>query len=228
MIHPIYLGGDFRPTGTRHSRVAGNSNPIVRYAGHLPTRHWILPFHYDGASSTWVNYANMEGKFATGDELHTQLLSASSRIDAIVFNNKKAVGIFNEQSGAVETPAKIKIGLYDGETMVAETDEIDLSVIGFHVLEFGNTETKKKVTKDTDNDGKITKSDKPQHVITSNGAYLANNGTVRVTVVDGSNINMACFSILVELVDFYDERGCSCAMPPCEVDFNPQPLCPTP
>ena len=43
-VFKLFLGGDARHVGYRHSRIADNSNPLVRYAGHLPNRHFVVPF----------------------------------------------------------------------------------------------------------------------------------------------------------------------------------------
>jgi len=115
--------------------------------------------------------------------------------------------------------------LYDGENLVAETDEIDLSVIGRTVLEFGATASAKQSTKkDTNDDGKITKADSPATAITSNGAYLGNNGSIRMTVVAANGLSAGCLTAFVEVVDFLDVRGCSCAAVECESEY-PEPEC---
>ena len=225
-VFKLYYGGDARHVGYRHSRIADSApRGEVRYAGHLPRKHYVLPFEYDGGLDEWMRFREMEGKFATGDVVHTHLLSADSRIDALVVHNKRAAGDRNDPMGAITTPAKVKFGLYDGETLVAETDEIDMSKIGRTVLEFGTASQPKASTKkDTNDDGKVTKADTPATAITSNGAYLANNGTIRMTVVEGAGLSAACFTAFVELVDFLDVRGCSCAREECEGEY-PEPEC---
>lgn len=223
-VFKLFLGGDARHVGYRHSRIADNSNPLVRYAGHLPNRHFVVPFEYDGASGEWTRFREMEGHFATGDIVHTHLLSADSRVDALVVHNKKQAGARDEK-GAITTAGKVKFGLYDGETLVDETEEIDLSVIGRTVLEFGKAVNAKNSTKkDSDGDGKVTKKDTATTAITSLGAYLGSNGSIRMTVVDGSGIDGACISAFVEVVDFLDVRGCTCGEPACDSTY-PEPEC---
>lgn len=212
-VFKLFLGGDARHVGYRHSRIADNSNPLVRYAGHLPNRHFVVPFEYDGASGEWTRFREMEGHFATGDIVHTHLLSADSRVDALVVHNKKQAGARDEK-GAITTAGKVKFGLYDGENLVDETEEIDLSVIGRTVLEFGKAVNAKS----------STKKDSPATAITSLGAYLGNNGSIRMTVVDGSGIDGACISAFVEVVDFLDVRGCTCGEPACDSTY-PEPEC---
>lgn len=225
MKHQVFYGGDLRPVGHAHSRAAGWKNPVVRYAAHLPVKHKVLPFEYDGGLEEWQEYANLHGEFATGDTIDTHALSVDSRIDAVVFHNKKRAGAFDEKSGAVTKAAKIKIGLYNGETLVDESDEIDLSVIGRTVLEFGKPTAPKTATKkDTNDDGKLSKEDKATHAVSSLGVYLGENGTIRITVVEGAGLNGACFSAFCELVDFLDVRPCSCAAPACESEY-PEPEC---
>lgn len=226
-IHKLYYGGDERQVGFNHSRRTGSEAANVRYAGHLPTKHWVLPFEYDAGTDEWRNYAEMHDAFATGDVIHTHLMGADTRVETLVIHNKKATGIKDDVTGRVTTPAKVKFGLYAGETMVAETDEMDLSVIGRTVLEFGASADKRASTdKDTNDDGKLTKADTPPAtVVTDRGAYLNEKATIRMTVIDGSGMAAACFSAFVEITDFFDARGCSCDNPGCPADEYPEPVC---
>lgn len=224
-VYKLFYGGDARHVGYRHSRIADSQSAQVRYAGHLPNKHFVLPWEYDGGLDEWVRFREMEAPFADGDVVHTHLLSADSRVDALVIHNKKATGDKDDTTHKVTTPAKVKFGLYDGEKLVAETDEIDLSVIGRTVLEFGATASAKQSTKkDTNDDGKITKADSPATAITSNGAYLGNNGSIRMTVVAANGLSAGCLTAFVEVVDFLDVRGCSCAAVECESEY-PEPEC---
>lgn len=223
-IHKLFKGGDLVGVGHTHTRKADSQSDLVRYAGHLPTRHFVLDFAYDGGDSSWAEYAEMHGAFATGDVLHTHLLSRDTRVNSVVFSNKKPAGAVDEVSRAITTPAKVKVGLYDGDTLVAQTDDIDLSVIGLTVLEFTAVAKKGKVVKDTNNDGVVTDADAPATLTTSQGAYLGNNGSVRVTVVDGTGISTACFAVFADVVDFLSASPCSCAKEPCGAEY-PDPVC---
>lgn len=222
-VYKLYAGGDALHLN-RHMKVADSRTAQVRYAGHLPNRHFVIPFIYDGASDAWAGFREMEAPFENGDVIHTHLLSVDSRIDSLVFHNKKAAGK-RDDSGAITTPAKIKLGLYDGETLVDETDEIDLSQIGRTVLEFGKPTAAKTATKkDANGDGKVNKDDTPTTAISSLGAYLSNHGSIRINVIEAAGLSAACFSAFVELVDFFDTERCSCASEPCEVKY-PEPEC---
>lgn len=223
-IHKVFYGGDLRHIGTQHSRVAGRSSELVRYAGHLPRKHFVLPFEYDGGRDEWVRYAEMQGIFATGDELWTHELSADSRVETLFITNKRPAGLRDDVSGAITTPAKVKFGLYDGNTMVAETGEIDLSKVGVTILEFGATAKSATGKKDTNDDGVVNSADTPTTTLTARGAYLGNNGTIRMSVIDGSGLNSACFTAFVDVVDFLDVRGCSCVQAACESEYG-EPIC---
>lgn len=225
-VYKLYYGGDRRHVGFEHSRSQGYETALIRYAGHLPTKHLVLPFEYDGTSDEWRQFHSMHEPFVTGDVVHTHALSADSRIETLVFHNKKAVGTRDPVSNAITTAAKVKLGLYAGETMVAESDEIDLSVIGRTVVEFGTGAIKKASTKkDTNNDGTVNAGDTPEAtVVTDRGAYLNQNGTIRLTVVEGAGIASACFTAFVELTDFLDVRGCGCEKIECESSY-PDPIC---
>lgn len=225
-VHKLYYGGDLRPVGFyNHSRKTDTTTKLVRYAGHLPTKHFVVPFEYDGGLEEWQYYAELHESFAKGDVVYTHSLSADSRVDALVIHNKKAAGTKDDKTGKITKAAKVKFGLYDGETMVAETDTIDMSVVGRTVLEFGKAVAAKADTpKDTNKDGKVDKDDMPKTAITSLGAYLGSNGSIRMTVVDDSGINGACFTAFVEVVDFLDVRGCSCVSECCPSEY-PEPQC---
>lgn len=213
-VHKVFTGGvaaKIKPSHQRHSEAPS----VVRYAGHLQNRNFVIPFIYDGAGDTWSGYREMHGGFATGDTLQTHLLSADTLVKALVFHNKKPAGDINADTGAVTTPAKIKIALYDGETKVEESAEIDLSKVGRTVLEFNKAATKKTTAKDTNNDGVVNDKDTPETFVSTRGAYLGKNGTARIEIVDGTGINSACFSMFADITDFYDEKGCTCGSECC-------------
>ena len=226
-MHKVYLGGGFRTTGyIAHPFESAGGENIQHYAGHLPTRGWVVPFEYDGASRRWQNYHDMAGAFETGDTVETHALVHDSRVNAIVIQNKKVAGIKDDVTGAVKTPAKVKFGLYDGETLVDETDEIDLSVVGRTILEFGKpTAAKASTKKDANADGKVDAKDQPATAVTSLGAYLGSNGTVRMTVVDGSGIMSACMEVFADVTDFAARMPCSCDVAPCAPVQYPDPMC---
>lgn len=227
-VYKLYYGGDERHVGYNHSRVTGHNNPVVRYAGHLPTKHFILPFEYNGAADEWKQFRAMHDAFQTGDVVHTHLISQDSRVDALVVHNKKAAGVKDENTGAVTTPAKVKFGLYDGETLVKETAELDLSKVGRTVLEFGNAKSASSsatVLRDTNSDGTPDAATTTTTTTTTmNGTYMNGNGTIRMTVVDGSGFNGVCLTAFLELVDFLCVRPCGCEEPECESEY-PDPIC---
>lgn len=213
-VHVLYKGGDKRHAAahTQHSRVAGNSNKTVRYAAHLMNRDWVLPYVFDAGAEHSQEYRRMHGGFANGDVIHTHLLSRDTLVERLVFINKKATGVVNKQTGSIETAAKIKIGLYDGETMVKETEELDLSNPGRLVVEFGNARPATPTTLSADS------------ITTPAGVMLKDNGTIRITVTQG-NLDNGCHSLFLSLVDYLDVEGCTCVQPPCEVDFPTEPKC---
>lgn len=224
-IRNVYRGGDLRHVGQQHSFASGNSSDEVRYAGHLPRRHFVLDFYMDGGKEEWQEYFRMEGDVAANDAFGVFLLGADTRVDTLVVHNKRATGVIDTKTGAITKPAKVKFVLYDGETVVKETDEIDLSVIGRTVLDFGSVQSYSVTTnKDTDGDGKHTDADTNSPLIMSNGAWLTNVGVVRMVVVDDSGMESACLSAFLEIVDFCDVRGCECVQPACESEY-PEPIC---
>lgn len=224
-VHQVFYGGDHRRVGQEHSRRTSFQSDEIRYAGHTPTRHWSLPFEYDGGTTTWQEYAAMHGPFATGDVVYTHALAKDSRVQTLVIHNKKPAGVKDKDTGAVTTAAKVKFALYDGETKVDETEEIDLSAVGRTIVEFGKpTNAKGTTKKDTNDDGKVDKKDQPETFISSLGAYLGNNGTVRMEVVAGDGFNSVCLEAYCEVVDFRQVHGCTCVAAPCESEY-PDPQC---
>ena len=225
-LHKVYLGGNFRTNKTTaHPFESDGGESIQHYAGHLPTRGWVVPFEYDGASRRWQNYHDMAGQFETGDVVETHALVHDSRVNALVIQNKKPAGIKDDVTGAVKTPAKVKFALYDGNELVDETDEINLSEVGRTILEFGKpTAAKASTKKDTNNDGKVDAKDAPKTAITSLGAYLGSNGTIRMIVVDGSGITSACLEVFADVTDFAARMPCTCDSAPCSSEY-PEPVC---
>lgn len=224
-VFKLYYGGDARHTGYRHSRIADSTpDTEVRYAGHLSKRHFVLPWEYDGGSEEWRTFHEMEGKFATGDVVHTHLLSADSRVDALVIHVKKAAGA-TDDAGKITTPAKVKFDLYDGNVLVKSSGEITFDKPGRHIVEFAAPNTVSIDDKtDTNDDGVRDEKDDLLHAATHRGTYLGENGTIRMTILDASGFSAACLTAFVEVVDFLCVRDCSCVPVECDSDY-PEPQC---
>ena len=209
-IHNVFLGGNARTGYERHSFVSGASDDLeVRYEGLLLNRHIVLPFEFDGGLDGWRNYFSMEGEVKADDDFRTHLIGRHANIKKIVFHNKSKSGVRDKNNPAtITTPTKVELSVVDktgAPILGTSAVEIDLSEIGTTVL---------------DATGKVT--------VTAGFAesqlFTTENAFINVKFKEGSLLD-ACFSVFVELVDFMDVRGCTCAPMPCEVEY-PQPNCP--
>lgn len=224
-VFKLYYGGDARHTGQRHSRIADSTpDTEVRYAGHLPNKHFVLPWEYDSGAEEWRNFREMEGEFSNGDVVHTHLLSADSRVDALVVHVKKAAGA-TDDTGKITTPAKAQFDLYDGNAFIKGTGEITFDKPGRYIVEFAAPTVVGVGDKtDTNDDGVRDEKDVLSSAATHRGTYLGENGTIRMTILDASGFSAACLTAFVEVVDFLCVRDCSCAPVECESEY-PEPQC---
>lgn len=191
MAKILYAGGPVNTSGCYNSpRVGFSTKDEISYAGHTPTRNWILEFHYDSASSRWIGYHDREGAFANGDELSVFALSEGTVVNSIVVHNGKASGVVDDVTGDLETSASLGVSIVTNGTAL-RTLNVDLGATGYTAFQ------------DTRDDPSL----------------LATNSTVDVKLDGFGGVVDACFTIFVELSDFRPVLGCECARNTCGAEY---------
>lgn len=217
-VHKIFFGGNGRGGYEHHSRVADASPDLqVRYEGMLPLRHFVLPFYFDAGLNSWREYVEMEGEVKVNDTVLTHLIAKDTNIKKVVFHNKMKSGIFDPASGALQTATKVELSFVDSTgTLLPGTQavELDLSKVGRYIID-GSALIHTDVPDDTSDDGDL---------FTYKEFFTESNAFVQLKLTEGT-FDVACFSIMVELVDFLDVHGCTCLPKPCKVEY-PEPNCP--
>ena len=113
------------------------------YAAHLKVRDKVLQFHWNRSETSLAQWFAGHGKteLATDDEVALLWLLDGTQINGLVFHNKVAVpgttitvtlyGGADVAPIALSTPAEI----LDAETTVITTADIDLTEVGYRVVQ---------------------------------------------------------------------------------------------
>ena len=97
MNYGIARGGNKRNfPGWDNIYASSNTAGNIKYAGHLTTRHYVVPLHVDFGATDWQNWLHMESQNGTllaanNDSLDLVWLNAGTQLNRIVIEHKKAL-----------------------------------------------------------------------------------------------------------------------------------------
>ena len=104
-----------------HEDVAGGKH----YAGHLLTRHKVIPFEYNHSARRYEQYRAEGNTIASGDSIASHWLYAGSKIKDIVVNVKSAM------PAGMAMVAQIK--KVSDDSSVGTALNVDLTAAGFYL-----------------------------------------------------------------------------------------------
>lgn len=121
----LALGGNKRNFAWDNILASGNTAGDINYAGHIPERHFVLPYDFDGGSfgiREWMRMETPTGNVVAGDTIDTAYINEGSQIRTVVIHNKKAAAGTTVSFRFVNTATGAPIG-----TAIP----VDLSVVGY-------------------------------------------------------------------------------------------------
>lgn len=229
MLYTLALGGDGRVRLGEPFRKSEYTNPAPhRYASDITRRHYVPTFVFDAFHNDWkMHYFRNAPAFKKGDQIDTIFLGQHSRVDDVVFVNKRPSFVLDAEGVATATPTKVKLEVMDGDK-VRGSQEVSLGEAGLFSVDmslWSGTATSSSTSNSTLNGDKVTTNTTTTSTVQGavGKVYMANNGTVRITILEG-DIMDACFELKAEVVDFAAVRGCECPTTTCETTY-PEPMC---
>lgn len=172
--------------------------PKVEYAEHNRRGLYVLDFFYD---STNQDKKTLDIKnIGRWNIIKDITIARNSKVNSIIFYNLGGKVKPDEDCLDCDTPI-IKLALFDGQ------EEGD--VVSSTITEINLKEDDRVIIEPSSDIG---------------GAYFTDNvGYVGIQVVKGEKL-LACFQIVVEVVDLSPTHTCNCIDEPCETEY-PDPLC---
>lgn len=125
MNYGLALGGNKRNFPWDNILASANTAGDINYAGHIPERHFVLPYEFDGASfgiREWMHMETPTGNVVVGDTIDTAYINEGSQIRTLVIHNKR-----------VATGTTVSFRFVNNETgaPIGVAFPVDLAVVGY-------------------------------------------------------------------------------------------------
>lgn len=242
-IYDVFLGGDKLklPQENWMDNSVSDPNMWMTYASHLKRTHFTVPFVFDRFSPVWVEWFKESGltDLSTGDGLGATWLSRGSLINDLVVHVKRPLPgtklKVKMMGTTADAPADV-VALEDAVNAAKTAHQEAISALNASP----DDAAKKKAVKDAKTaldaaeealvEATKTVFQEEEIDFSKAGFYrfpvdkmLQTNGKVDVILEEGTLVG-ACFSVLVDVINFDDQHGCTCGQIPCDTPY-PDPLC---
>lgn len=242
-IYDVFLGGDKLklPQDNWLDNSVSDPNMWMTYASHLKRTHFTVPFFFDRFSPLWTEWFNESGMadIGVGDGLGVTWLSRGSLINDLVINVKRPLAGTKIKVKMMGTTSDAPADVSALEDAVKKAKESYQDAVSALNASPGDAAKKKavataKAALQAAEDALVeaTKAVFQEEEVdfSKAGFYrfpvdklLQTNGKVDVMLEEGT-LAGACFSVLVDVINFDDQHGCTCGQTPCDTTF-PEALC---
>lgn len=124
MNFQMALGGNKRNFPWDNILASLNTKGDINYAGHLATRHFVLPYEFDGAElgiRRWMKMETPTGNVLVTDSITVAYINEGTEVRKVVFHNKVATA-----------GASVRVEIVNPTTaaVIGAPFTVDLSVVG--------------------------------------------------------------------------------------------------